>query len=183
MKRLLLACLIGAATPSLALAAGPGGGGVEVALDESVEELAQELGPPGEPPATDLEAAERARHISKGLRCPICQGSSIQDSPVESATNMRNRVREMVDMGFDQEQINAYFLYRHGESILLAPPAAGLNWLVWVGPALAGGLALAVLAGVAARWRKEPDAVPLPSETGDAPLDAYEQRLLDEIDS
>ena len=51
------------------------------------------------------------------------------------------------------------------------------------GPALAGGLALAVLAGVAARWRKEPDAVPLPSETGDAPLDAYEQRLLDEIDS
>ena len=95
MKRLLLACLIGAATPSLTLAAGPGGGGVEVALDESVEELAQELGPPGEPPATDLEAAERARHISKGLRCPICQGSSIQDSPVESATNMRNRVREM----------------------------------------------------------------------------------------
>ena len=54
---------------------------------------------------------------------------------------------------------------------------------MWVGPALAGGLALAVLAGVAARWRKEPDAVPLPSETGDAPLDAYEQRLLDEIDS
>jgi len=180
VKPLLLVLALGLSTPAPTLAAS--GGGDEVALDEPISDLQDELGPPGTPPATELELDERTRRISKGLRCPVCQGSSIQDSPVDSAVNMRNRVRELVERGYDQEQIHAYFVARYGEWILLAPPAAGLNWLVWIGPALAGGLALAVLAGVAARWRKEPDAVPLPSDTGEAPLDDYEQRLLDEIE-
>ena len=188
MRVVVLAAAVGLALPvgtvasaSLASAAGPDDV-PEVAMDEPLDGLADELGPPGTPPATEAELDSTVRTISKGLRCPVCQGSSIQDSPVESAVNMRNRVRELVKRGYDQDQINAYFAARYGEWILQAPPAAGLNWLAWLGPAAAGGLALAVLAGVAARWRKEPDDVPLPSETGEAPLDTYEQRLLDEID-
>lgn len=179
---LLLAALLLAAVivlPSTVRAAGDDA--PDVAMDEPLVDLEAELGPPGEPPATEMELDQYVRTINKGLRCPVCQGSSIQDSPVDSAVAMRARVRELAARGYDKAQIEAYFVARYGEWILQSPDAT-TNWLVWVCPSLGGALALAILAGVAARWRKEPDEVPLPSETGEAPLDRYEQRLLDEID-
>ncbi len=171
---LLLGLLAG--LPTLAA---PGG---DDPIAELRAELEAELGPPGAPPATARGVDDRVRAISKRLRCPVCQNVSIQDSPVQSAQDMRARVREMVEAGYDRETIEGYFVDAYGESVLLSPPASGLNWLVWVVPALGGGLALAVLVGVVVRWRQEPDPLPLPSETGEAPLDRYEQQLLDEIE-
>jgi cytochrome c-type biogenesis protein CcmH len=153
-----------------------------LALDEPMEGLAEELGPPGPVPEA-RQAEELARHISKGLRCPICQGGSIQESPVDSAKNMRRRVRELVDRGYDEDQIFDYFVRRYGDWVLMSPTTSGFNWLVWLGPAVAAGLALAALAYVVTRWSQEPDAVPLENAAGEAPLDRYEQRLLDEIES
>jgi cytochrome c-type biogenesis protein CcmH len=98
---------------------------------------------------------------------------------------MRKRVRELLGRGYNEDQVQDYFVARYGEWILLAPPAdggGGLNWLIWVLPAASGGVALAVVAAVAARWRREPDPVPPASEAGKAPLDPYEERLLREID-
>lgn len=154
----------------------------ELPLDEPMEGLAEELGPPGPRPATQREAEELAREISKGLRCPICQGGSIQESPVDSAKNMRRRVRELVDRGYDQDQINDYFVVRYGDWVLMSPTFSGFNFLVWIGPAIFGGLALAGLAYVVTRWSQEPDEVPLENAEGESPLDRYEQRLLDEIE-
>lgn len=153
----------------------------DAAYDEPLEDLEDLLGPPGVPPATEQELDAFAYRVSKGLRCPVCQ-TSIIDSASDSATNMRARVRELAAYGYDRSQIEDYFVQQYDTWILLAPPAQGLNWLVWIGPALAGGIALAALAAVVLKWRQEPDEVPLPSETGDVPLDRYEQRLLDEID-
>lgn len=144
-------------------------------------ELAPELGAPGPVPTVE-QARELTRQISRGLRCPVCQGSSIQDSPVDSAVNMRRQVEELVAQGYGQRQIEDYFVARYGEWVLLSPRATGVNWLVWVVPALGGGGALAALVAVAARWRREEDPVPLPSEVGRAPLDDYERRLLEEIE-
>ena len=64
----------------------------------------------------------------------------------------------------------------------MTPRAVGVNWLVWIAPALAAGGAVGALIYVAALWRREDDPVPLPSEVGAAPLDDYERRLLEEID-
>ncbi|MFK7926965.1 MAG: cytochrome c-type biogenesis protein CcmH [Myxococcota bacterium] len=153
----------------------------EATYDEPLEDLQASIGPPGAPPATEEELDAIAYRVSKGLRCPVCQ-TSIIDSASDSATNMRTRVRELVSYGYSKAQIEDYFVQQYDDWILLAPPAQGLNWLVWIGPALAGGIALAALATVVVKWRREPDPVPLPSETGAAPLDTYEQRLLDEID-
>lgn len=176
MKTLFLAVSLALAAPALASDDAPAD-----SMDEPVDDLQAQLGPPG-PPVTDegwLDA--ETYRIGKGLRCPVCQ-TSIQDSSAQSAADMRKRVRELLAMGYQEADIHEYFVTKYNESILLAPPASGWNWIIWIVPSLAGGFGLALVTLVVAQWRQEPDDVPLPSETGDAPLDAYEQRLLDEID-
>jgi cytochrome c-type biogenesis protein CcmH len=85
-----------------------------------------------------LEA--EALRISSVLRCPVCQGLSVADSPSPMATHMRQQVRDLVAAGFVEEQVLAYFEASYGEFVRLEPPLRGVNWLVWLAPA--GGLAL-----------------------------------------
>lgn len=117
----------------LALAAGP--------------DPATIVGPPANapPPADQVEAITTA--VGKRLRCPVCQGLSVSDSPAESARAMKAEVRELVEQGYDEEQIFAYFEASYGEFIRLEPKVEGFNLLVW---ALPGG-ALLVGAGIVAR--------------------------------
>lgn len=154
--------------------------GAEPTADPAIEQRA-ELGEPGPVPTVE-QARERTRTISRGLRCPVCQGSSIQDSPVDSAVNMRKQVEELVAEGYRQRQIEDYFVRRYGEWVLLNPRAVGMNWLVWIAPALAAGIAVSSVVFVVARWRREEDPLALPSERGEAPLDDYERRLIEEIE-
>jgi cytochrome c-type biogenesis protein CcmH len=102
-----------------------------------------------------IEATTTA--IAVQLRCPVCQGESIQDSPSELARQMRNLVRDQLRAGKSPNDVKAYFVSRYGEWILLQPRAAGFNLLIYVVPALAvlGGLALIVFA--VRRWTRPPE--------------------------
>jgi cytochrome c-type biogenesis protein CcmH len=146
----------------------------------SLVDLQAELGVPGAPP-TGAELEDRVYRVSRRLRCPVCQGSSIQDSPVESAVNMRKQVHQLVEAGYSVEQVEEYFVHRYGEWVLLNPRATGVNWLVWVGPTMAGAVGFVVLLSVVTRWRRE-DGEPVDTVEPRGPIDEYEQRLLDEID-
>jgi cytochrome c-type biogenesis protein CcmH len=84
-------------------------------------------------PQLDAEADR----VSALLRCPVCQGLSVADSPNGMAVNMRRQVRELVAAGYDEDQILSYFEESYGEFVRLKPPLRGVNWLVWAGP-LAG---------------------------------------------
>ncbi len=86
------------------------------------------------PLAPALEA--RVQKLGKELRCPTCQGLSIADSPASMARAQLDKVRELVASGKSDEEIQAYFVARYGEWILLSPKPVGFNWLVWLGPAL-----------------------------------------------
>jgi cytochrome c-type biogenesis protein CcmH len=79
--------------------------------------------------------------VASLLRCAVCQGLSVADSPTGMAADMRKQVREMVAQGYDEEQVLSYFARSYGEFVRLRPPLQGVNWLVWLGPvaALAGG--------------------------------------------
>jgi cytochrome c-type biogenesis protein CcmH len=84
-----------------------------------------------------LDPAREARvqSLGKELRCAVCQGLSIADSPASMARAQLDKVREMVAAGKTDEEIRAYFVARYGEWVLLNPKAAGFNWLVWLSPA------------------------------------------------
>jgi cytochrome c-type biogenesis protein CcmH/NrfF len=104
---------------------------------------------------TALEASTSA--VAAQLRCPVCQGVSIQDSPAELAHQMRDLVREQLRTGKSPDQVKAYFVSKYGEWILLQPRASGFNILVYALPALVvlGGLVVIVVA--MRRWTKPPE--------------------------
>jgi cytochrome c-type biogenesis protein CcmH len=82
-----------------------------------------------------LEA--RAREISEGLRCPVCQNESIDESNAPIARELRLLVRERLTAGDSDAEIIDYIVARYGEFVLLNPPAAGINLVLWIaGPAM-----------------------------------------------
>ena len=88
-----------------------------------------------------LEAATTM--LASELRCPVCQGNSIQDSPSELAQQMRDLIRDQLRAGKTPDEVRAYFVDKYGEWILLSPKATGLNLIVYLVPlaaVLVGGL-------------------------------------------
>ena len=70
---------------------------------------------------------KRARHISKDLRCLVCQNQSIDDSDA-------NLARERLIMGDTDYQVIDYVVSRYGDFVLLRPPVKGVTALLWLGP-------------------------------------------------
>lgn len=85
------------------------------------------------PPQGD-ELARQTQEISSTLRCPVCQGLSVADSPSEMAVNMKTEVRDMLARGYTREQIESHFVRSYGEFVLLEPKFEGVNALVWILP-------------------------------------------------
>jgi cytochrome c-type biogenesis protein CcmH len=118
----------------------------------------------------------RTEEVAGLLRCPVCQGLSVADSPASMAVKMKARVRELIAEGYDEEQVLAYFERSYGEFVRLEPPKRGINWLVWLAPPLALALGLAFVARV---MRRRPAAAPSASSTvpADPELAAYVLRV------
>lgn len=108
--------------------------------------------------ANSLE--EQVQQVSAELRCPVCQGLSVADSPSGMANQMRDLIRERLKAGESPEAVKAYFVERYGEWILLAPKREGFNLLVWVLPFLGLGGGAVVLVVVLRRWKKRPEPTP-----------------------
>ncbi len=113
------------------------------------------IGAPKGPPLSGAALAARTDEVGALLRCPVCQGLSVADSPATMAVNMKAQVGEMLAQGYDQEQILTYFERSYGEFVRLQPPLRGANWLVWLGP-LGALLAGAAVVGWALR-KSSPD--------------------------
>ena len=111
---------------------------------------------------------ERARNLSSGLRCPICQNESIDESHADLSRELRLILRERLVAGDTDAQIMDYLVARYGEFILLKPTATGANLVLWLAaPAmllLAGGIGWATI-------RRKPRAVETLSQDEQATLD------------
>ncbi len=88
----------------------------------------------GSDPLTDPALEARVQKLGKELRCAVCQGVSIADSPASMARAQLDKVRELVAAGKSDEEITDYFVARYGEWVLLEPPKHDWNLLVWLGP-------------------------------------------------
>lgn len=147
--RALLIALLTAAAPSLASAQ-------DTTQTTRMEGLTGATIGPLEDPA--LEA--RATRLASELRCPVCQGLSIHDSPSPLAQQMKDLIRSQVLEGRSDEEIRAYFVSKYGEWVLLEPKAEGLNLMVYLLPAVAllGGAGLIILA--VRRWTQPLEGAP-----------------------
>ncbi|MGH7696487.1 MAG: cytochrome c-type biogenesis protein [Gemmatimonadaceae bacterium] len=100
--------------------------------------------------STNLE--QRTSAVASQLRCPVCQGLSIQDSPSELAQQMRSVVRDQLAAGRTPEEIKRYFTEKYGEWILLEPEPHGFNVLVYILPVVAVIAGAAVVIVAVRRW-------------------------------
>ena len=102
--------------------------------------------------APDSAIESQVRTIAQELRCPVCQGLSIEASPTELSVQMKGVIREQLQSGKSPEEVKAYFVDKYGEWILLQPPAKGFNLAVYLLPAavLLGGLAFVIV--MLRRW-------------------------------
>ncbi|CAH1669670.1 Cytochrome c-type biogenesis protein CcmH [Hyphomicrobiales bacterium] len=112
----------------------------------------------------DKAMEARARAISSGLRCLVCQNQSIDDSNAPLARDLRILVRERLKAGDSDEQVRTFLVARYGEFVLLRPPVTTTTVLLWGAPFLILGCgAIAIALGVRRR-RRQALAVPLSDE-------------------
>jgi cytochrome c-type biogenesis protein CcmH len=102
---------------------------------------------------------DRARAIGERIRCPVCQGESIAESPADTARAMMDLVRERIAQGRSDGEIIDELVGSYGGSVLLDPPLRGPTLWLWLLP-LAAVTAGAWL--LAARFRTGTEA-PLPA--------------------
>jgi cytochrome c-type biogenesis protein CcmH len=115
-----------------------------------------------------LEA--RAREISEGLRCLVCQNQSIDDSEAPLAKDLRLLVRERLKAGDSDEQIVDFVVARYGEFVLLKPRFEVHTLLLWFATPAVFLAALLIIA--LAYRRRRADA------QNPAPLSVDERRRL-----
>ncbi|MEM6898116.1 MAG: cytochrome c-type biogenesis protein [Pseudomonadota bacterium] len=75
---------------------------------------------------------ERAREISQGLRCPVCQNESIDESAMPVARDLRLLVRERLLAGDSNDEALNFIVARYGEFVLLKPQTGGANLVLWL---------------------------------------------------
>lgn len=84
----------------------------------------------------DAEREARVQRLGKNLRCAVCQGVSIADSPASMARAQLDKVRELVKDGKSDQEIFDYFVERYGEWALMEPKKSGVTLGLWVLPVL-----------------------------------------------
>lgn len=125
---------------------------------------------------SDPKLEARARDISAGLRCLVCQNQSIDDSHAPLARDLRKLVRERLVAGDTDQGVRDYIVQRYGEFVLLKPPLNLETVLLWLAPAL-----LLIGGAVLGYHQLRPAAPSQAASGGEAPLSPDEQRRLDEI--
>ncbi|MBF9033419.1 cytochrome C biogenesis protein CcdA [Rhodobacterales bacterium HKCCE2091] len=110
----------------------------------------------------DPELETRAREISRGLRCPVCQNETIDESNADLARDLRLLVRERLLAGDSDDEVVAYVVDRYGEFVLLMPRASGANWV----PILAPVVLVLVGGGVAAAFVRRQSRQPAAPDPG-----------------
>ena len=119
----------------------------------------------------DQALEQRARQISSGLRCLVCQNQSIDDSDAPLAKDLRVLVRERLVAGDNDKAVIDFVVARYGDFVLLRPPMNARTIALWAAPFLI------VLFGAAFLWRRRNRA----AAPADATLTAEEQRRLDDL--
>lgn len=124
----------------------------------------------------DPALESRARTISEGLRCLVCQNQSIDDSDAPLAKDLRLLVRERLKAGDSNEEVTDSIVARYGEFVLLKPRFSPHTMLLWLATPAVFAAALGLI-WLAYRRRKS-------AAQAAGPLSADERfrlkRLLDE---
>lgn len=117
---------------------------------------------------------ERARVISKELRCLVCQNQSIDDSDAPLARDLRVLVRERLQAGESDEKVIKFVVDRYGDFVLLRPPVKASTLALWISP-----IAILIVGVILlrTRFRKQEKNIPVKVQ----PLSSEETKKLEAV--
>ena len=92
---------------------------------------------------SDPGLEQRARDLSREIRCVVCQSQSVADSDADIAREVRGIIREQIAAGKSDQDIRDYLVARYGDFVLFDPPFKASTYVLWIGP-----FAVLVLAGI-----------------------------------
>jgi cytochrome c-type biogenesis protein CcmH len=78
----------------------------------------------------------RAREISKNIRCVVCQNEPIDSSNSGVARDLRILIRERLLNGDTNDQVYNFLVERYGEFVLFKPRFKPSTYLLWFMPFL-----------------------------------------------
>jgi cytochrome c-type biogenesis protein CcmH len=102
--------------------------------------------------------SSRVEALGAQIKCPVCNGETIVDSPAGFATDMLAVVEEQVDEGWSDDQILSYFETRFPGSRLDAG-FSGSGALLWILPVAVAAGGVAAFVGLV-RGRGDGDGSP-----------------------
>lgn len=89
------------------------------------------------PPGWSAALETQAQTLGGNLRCPVCQGMPIAESPSGMARAMMSQIRTKLHQGQSPRQIEDGFIEAYGAWVLLQPRFLGINRALWILPPLA----------------------------------------------
>ena len=96
-------------------------------------------------PFQNTAQEERFQHLTRQLRCMVCQNQSLANSDAPLAQDMRHVIFRLMQQGQTDAQIRRYLVHRYSSFVLYKPPLQPSTWLLWLGPImifLAGSVAV-----------------------------------------
>jgi cytochrome c-type biogenesis protein CcmH len=130
---------------------------------------------------------DQVNAVARQLYCPVCENIPLDVCGTQACAQWRELIREKLGQGWEDRQIKDYFAAQYGDRVLAAPPARGLNWLVYIVPPLAILAGIFILFSAFRSWRKPAKAAvagqsaEATPDTAAAAQDEYEQRLEEEL--
>jgi len=129
---------------------------------------------------------QRVHDVASQLKCLVCQGESVADSPATLSLQMRGVIRQQLQSGKSEQEVVQYFVSRYGDRILLSPPWQGLTLLTWLVPIalMVGGILLLFV--VLRSWQSQSDKEPIDDRAESVDIDEnelayYQQQIEQEL--
>ena len=129
---------------------------------------------------------QRVHDVASQLKCLVCQGESVADSPAILSQQMRGVIRQQLQSGKSEQEVIQYFVSRYGDRILLSPPWQGLTLLAWLVPIalMVGGILLLFV--VLRSWQSQSDKEPIDDRAESVDIDEnelayYQQQIEQEL--
>ena len=94
--------------------------------------------------------------VARELYCPLCNGVRLDTCELLACIQMRQVIADKLAAGVSEEQIKQEFVALYGPVVLGEPPRQGLDWLIWIAPALALVAGAAWLFYTLRRWTRQP---------------------------
>jgi cytochrome c-type biogenesis protein CcmH len=133
------------------------------------------------PAAGAAEPRASLPDIEDEVMCLEC-GTALNVSTSAVADQERAFIRDLIAQGLTKEEVKAALVDEYGPRVLAEPEERGFALAAWAVPVLAALAALALVIGLARRWRRPPAAEPGAAAAAAAPqggLDPADARRLD----